>query len=121
MAACELTATKRSVATCDSITGTAPNSSSDIAELTVAAYTQVFLRIDVVVVQNGDLWKYFLMVRDYLRANPDEVEAYSKAKRETVESGAATFLRYSYRKAPLVKGLAERAKHWNLASMNKLR
>jgi len=75
----------------------------------------------VVVVQNGVLWNYFVLVRDYLRANPDEVEAYSKAKWETVESGAAMFLSYSYKKAPFLKELAERAKHRKLAGMNKVR
>jgi GrpB-like predicted nucleotidyltransferase (UPF0157 family) len=73
-----------------------------------------------VVIHNGILWNYFVMVRDYLRAHPDEVAAYSKAKRETIESGAAMFLSYSYKKAPFLQELAERAKHWKLAGLNKL-
>jgi len=68
----------------------------------------------VVVVHDGELWKYFVLVRDYLRAHSDEVEAYSAAKRETVDSGATMFLDYSYKKAPFLKALAERAIAWKM-------
>ena len=68
----------------------------------------------VVVVHEGELWKYFMLVRDYLRANADEVKAYSAAKRETVDSGATMFLDYSYKKAPFLKALAERAIAWKM-------
>lgn len=75
----------------------------------------------VVVVHEGDLWKYFVLVRDYLRAHPAEVKAYSNAKRETVESGATTFLSYSHNKGPFLRDLAMRAKDWKLAGMNQSR
>ena len=65
-----------------------------------------------VVVRDHELWRYFVLVRDYLRAHPNEVEAYSKAKLETVESGATMFLDYSYKKAPFLKALAQRAIDW---------
>ena len=73
----------------------------------------------VIVVEDGLLWRYFLLLRDYLRSHPDEVAAYSKAKRETVESGATMFLSYSYKKDPFLKGLGERAKEWKLAGIRR--
>jgi GrpB-like predicted nucleotidyltransferase (UPF0157 family) len=66
----------------------------------------------VIVVKDAELWRYFILVRDYLRENPDEVAAYSNAKRESIESGATMFLDYSYKKAPFLKALAERAIQW---------
>ena len=72
----------------------------------------------VVAVHNGDLWLYFVLVRDYLRTHPEEVEAYSKTKRQTFESGATMFLAYSYTKGPFLKQLAERAIAWKQSGMS---
>ena len=71
----------------------------------------------VVVVHQGDLWKYFITLRDYLRSHPDEVEAYSNAKWEAINSGASMFLEYSHEKGPFLKTMAERALRWK--SMNR--
>jgi GrpB-like predicted nucleotidyltransferase (UPF0157 family) len=68
----------------------------------------------VIVVQNGDLWRYFTLVRDYLRVHPEEVNAYSNAKLAAVETGATMFLSYSYKKGPFLRELAERAIAWKL-------
>ncbi len=73
----------------------------------------------VIVVEDGDLWNYFKLVRDYLRAHPDEVAAYSKEKWATIESGASMFLSYSYKKGPFLKALAERAIAWKQSEMDK--
>ena len=43
----------------------------------------------VIVVHQGDLWKYFTTVRDYLRCHPDEVHAYSSAKWDAINAGAS--------------------------------
>ena len=67
----------------------------------------------LIVIFEGELWHYFVLLRDYLRRNPDEVEAYSQSKRSAVESGAITFLSYSQEKGPFLKALAERAIAWH--------
>ena len=66
----------------------------------------------VVVVYLGDRWNYFISVRDYLRAHPEEVNGYSRAKKAAVEAGETMFLSYSYKKGPFLKELAERAGAW---------
>lgn len=71
----------------------------------------------VVVAHQGDLWKYFTILRDYLRSQPDEVEAYSNAKWEAINSGASMFLEYSHEKGPFLKTMSERALRWK--SMNR--
>jgi GrpB-like predicted nucleotidyltransferase (UPF0157 family) len=69
----------------------------------------------IAVVHDGDRWNYFLLVRDYLRAHPEEVAAYSAAKLEAIDAGAATFLDYAYKKGPFLKEMAERAVRWKQA------
>jgi GrpB-like predicted nucleotidyltransferase (UPF0157 family) len=71
----------------------------------------------VAVDHEGARWNYFLSVRDYLRAHPDEVQAYSQAKLHAIEAGASMFLDYSHKKGPFLKELAERAMRWKLASI----
>jgi GrpB-like predicted nucleotidyltransferase (UPF0157 family) len=73
----------------------------------------------VIVVHDGDLWKYFTTLRDYLRSHPAEVAAYSKAKREAVVTGAVNFLSYSQEKGPFLKGLSERALRWKFANRSE--
>lgn len=73
----------------------------------------------VIVVHDGDLWKYFTTLRDYLRSHPAEVAAYSEAKREAVVVGAVNFLSYSQEKSPFLKGLSERALRWKYADRSE--
>jgi GrpB-like predicted nucleotidyltransferase (UPF0157 family) len=71
----------------------------------------------VIVVYEGDLWKYFITLRDYLRSHPAEVAEYTRARREAVDAGASTFLAYSHEKGPFLKGMSERALRWKFASL----
>ena len=65
-----------------------------------------------VVELGGPLWRDALLLRDYLRAHPEERGRYAAGKREAIASGATTLLRYSDAKAALVEGLLERARRW---------
>jgi ribonuclease III len=65
-----------------------------------------------VVERGSPLWLDAILLRDYLRAHPEECGRYASAKREAVESGATSLLRYSDAKAPLVRDLLERARRW---------
>jgi ribonuclease III len=65
-----------------------------------------------VVERGGALWRDALLLRDYLRAHPEERGRYAAGKREAIASGATTLLRYSDAKAALVEGLLERARRW---------
>ena len=60
----------------------------------------------------GPLWADALLLRDYLRAHPDERERYAARKREAIASGATTLLRYTEQKAALMLELLERARGW---------
>lgn len=73
----------------------------------------------VIVVEDGELWRRMISVRDYLRNHPEEVEAYSKSKMEAVESGARTFLSYSYHKGPFLADLVQRALRWQPGEAKK--
>jgi ribonuclease III len=68
-----------------------------------------------VVERGSPLWQDALILRDYLRAHPDECELYAREKRKAVESGATTLLRYSDEKARVVAGLIDRARRWAAA------
>jgi GrpB-like predicted nucleotidyltransferase (UPF0157 family) len=66
------------------------------------------------VVQHGSpLWRDALLLRDYLRAHPQESERYAEQKRKALASGATTLLRYSDEKAGTVAELLERARRWS--------
>jgi ribonuclease III len=65
-----------------------------------------------VVELGGPLWCDALLLRDYLRAHPDERERYAARKREAIAAGATTLLRYSEQKAALLLELLERARGW---------
>jgi ribonuclease III len=65
-----------------------------------------------VVELGSPLWDDALILRDYLRAHPDERERYAAHKREAIASGATTLLRYSEQKAGLMLELLERARGW---------
>jgi GrpB-like predicted nucleotidyltransferase (UPF0157 family) len=58
---------------------------------------------------DGALWRDNLVLRDHLRAHPDEAAAYAAAKRAAFEGGARTLLAYSEREAPVIAGLLARA------------
>jgi ribonuclease-3 len=69
------------------------------------------------VVEHGSpLWQDALLLRDYLRAHPQESERYAEQKRRAIASGATTLLRYSDEKAAMVGELLERARRWAPAS-----
>jgi ribonuclease III len=65
-----------------------------------------------VVELGSPLWDDALILRDYLRAHPDERQRYAAHKREAIASGATTLLRYSEQKAGLMLELLERARGW---------
>ncbi len=67
-------------------------------------------------VEGGEFWRLQLMVRDYLRAHPEEIAAYSKSKRDTFDSGAGLYSTYSKAKAPFLSGLVERATRWSASN-----
>lgn len=61
------------------------------------------------VLHKGPLWSDALLLRDFLRAHPEEAERYAQGKREALAAGR-TLLAYSKHKAPLIEGLLERAR-----------
>jgi ribonuclease-3 len=69
-----------------------------------------------VVLLGGPFWRDALLLRDYLRAHPEECERYAAKKRESVSNGATTLLRYSDEKAELVREMLDRARSWASAT-----
>ena len=69
-----------------------------------------------VVLHGSPLWWDALLLRDYLRAHPQEGERYAEQKRKAIASGATTLLRYSDEKAGVVADLLERARRWSAAN-----
>ena len=65
-----------------------------------------------VVERGGLLWRDALVLRDYLRAHPEERGRYAAGKRQALASGATTLLRYSEAKSALVEALLESARRW---------
>jgi ribonuclease III len=66
-----------------------------------------------VVPLDGPLWRDALLLREYLRAHPEERERYAARKRETISAGATMLLRYSEEKAAVVEEMLDRARRWN--------
>jgi ribonuclease-3 len=66
-----------------------------------------------VVETGGPLWRGALLLRDYLRAHPEERERYAAKKRESVSAGATMLLRYSDEKAGLLVEMLDRARRWS--------
>ena len=67
-------------------------------------------------VEHGSpLWCDAIVLRDYLRAHPEERERYAGDKRRAIASGATTLLRYSDEKEGTVRDLLERARRWAAA------
>src|SRR5438105_5988381 len=65
-----------------------------------------------VVERGGLLWRDALVLRDYLRAHPDERGRYAAGKRQALAPGATTLLRYSEPKSALLGALLESARRW---------
>lgn len=65
-----------------------------------------------VVLYNGALWKNNIILRDYLRANPDEAKKYGEIKRAIFLKGIDTLLAYSDQKSSYVRELLDKAKAW---------
>ena len=63
-----------------------------------------------VVVLGGPLWTDALLLRDYLRAHPQEAAQYAERKRDAVASGASTLAAYSQAKSPAIAGLLANAR-----------
>jgi GrpB-like predicted nucleotidyltransferase (UPF0157 family) len=68
-----------------------------------------------VVERGGPLWRDALLLREYLKAHPEERARYAAKKRETVSAGATMLLRYSGEKAPLLGEMLDRARRWGSA------
>ena len=58
---------------------------------------------------NGRLWRDNLLLRNFLRANPEEARRYERRKRELVTQGTSTLLKYSEQKEALIRDLLQRA------------
>lgn len=63
-----------------------------------------------VVIWNGEQWVNNLLIRDYLRRNPEAARQYGERKLNAIRSGRTTLLAYSDEKADFVARLLERAK-----------
>lgn len=60
----------------------------------------------------SDLWRDNLVVRDYLRSHPLEVEQYTNIKRQAVEASPNSLLGYQDYKREFMQGLKARAIAW---------
>ncbi|RJQ72756.1 dephospho-CoA kinase [Pseudonocardiaceae bacterium YIM PH 21723] len=69
-------------------------------------------------VESGNGWRYALLFRDWLRANPEERAAYEAVKRELAErfAGDADSTRYAEAKEPWFDAATERMEIWALKS-----
>ncbi|MEK3913094.1 GrpB family protein [Paenibacillus sp. FSL H7-0331] len=62
------------------------------------------------VVWNGEQWVNNILIRNYLRENPDIAKQYSDRKLSSLNKGITTLLAYSDEKADYVHSLLERAR-----------
>lgn len=65
-----------------------------------------------VAVDGSEFWNAQILIRDYLRAHPHEVVAYSAEKLRKFAGGAQWFSTYSQAKSPFLAALQERARSW---------
>ncbi len=65
-----------------------------------------------VVLHGNDFWVRHLLFRDYLRAHPDEAEAYADLKRLLAIRHAGDREMYTDSKGPFIAGVLERARAW---------
>lgn len=63
-----------------------------------------------VVSYDGDLWRNNLMVREYLRAHPDEANKYIQVKQQAIIQGHTTLFAYSDFKYSFIIELIEKAR-----------
>jgi GrpB-like predicted nucleotidyltransferase (UPF0157 family) len=64
-------------------------------------------------VEGSDFWRESLIVRDYLRAHPEEAAAYAAQKRAIYAEGSRSFSTYSQAKGPYLAALKARALQWH--------
>jgi len=60
----------------------------------------------------GMLWIDSVLLRDYLRAHPDEVQRYGRTKSNIIEGGTRTLLAYSRAKHEMIQDLLTHARAW---------
>ena len=63
-----------------------------------------------VVAHGGEVWADNLLLRDHLRAHPEEARAYAEARRRAAAAAPESLLRYSDLKADVVRALVARAR-----------
>ena len=63
-----------------------------------------------VVAHGGEVWADNLLLRDHLRAHPDDARAYAEPKRRAAAAAPDSLLRYSDLKADVVRALVARAR-----------
>lgn len=63
-----------------------------------------------VVIWNSEQWVNNLLLRNYLRDNPDVAQQYCERKNNAIKKGSTTLLSYSAEKADYVFNLLEQAK-----------
>jgi len=63
-----------------------------------------------VVIWNAEQWVNNLLIRDYLRNNPNEAKQYYERKLNAIQKGYTTLLSYSDEKKDYISDLLERAK-----------
>ncbi len=59
---------------------------------------------------NGRLWQDSLLLRNFLRANPEEARRYGRRKQQLVSQGVSTLLKYSERKEASIQELLRSAR-----------
>lgn len=64
----------------------------------------------------GPFWRDQIVIRDYLRAHPQDAEHYALHKRRVVADGAVMFSSYSIAKSDFLESLRLRANVWRAAN-----
>ncbi len=67
------------------------------------------------VVPGSDNWARNIILRDYLRAHPDEAEKYAALKRGIIASGVDSLVAYGESKRAFMDSLRARARAWDAA------
>ena len=60
----------------------------------------------------SDLWQDGLLVRNYLRTHPEEVQQYAAIKHQAVQASPDSLLGYQEHKRAYMQQLNTRAKRW---------
>ncbi|BFT72684.1 GrpB family protein [Paenibacillus sp. P36] len=61
---------------------------------------------------DGDLWRDNVVLRDYLRAHPDEVRRYAAIKKAAAQTSPNSLLGYQNYKRYFIEEMKERARAW---------